>query len=107
MESEDNPIKIPGIVNFRKCTLDDRELCRRATDALNQMYNDGKIPARHIPAQPNEDFDLLVGELVVRMLEQREILNAAENYINLSPCDPDITEEQLIAYNKWRSLKNK
>ena len=26
----------------------------------------------------------------------------AEDYISKSPCDPDITPEQLEAYNEWR-----
>jgi hypothetical protein len=29
---------------------------------------------------------------------------AAEEYINLSPCDPDIYEEQLISYYYWKEL---
>ena len=27
----------------------------------------------------------------------------AEAYISESPCDPDITAEQLEAYNKWKA----
>lgn len=29
---------------------------------------------------------------------------AAERYISESPCDPDITSEQLSAYNAWQKL---
>jgi len=31
----------------------------------NLTRNDG-VPMRHIPARPDEDYDLLVGELLVR-----------------------------------------
>jgi hypothetical protein len=30
----------------------------------------------------------------------------AENYINESPCDPDITNDQLKAYNQWQEFIN-
>jgi hypothetical protein len=29
---------------------------------------------------------------------------AAEKYIDLSPCDSDIYEDQLTAYYEWRNL---
>lgn len=29
----------------------------------------------------------------------------AENYISLSPCDPDIYEEQFEAYKEWNKFK--
>ena len=32
---------------------------------------------------------------------------AAEKFIDLSPCDPDIYPDQLIAYNEWIELVNK
>lgn len=32
---------------------------------------------------------------------------AAEKYIAKSPCDPDIYEEQMIAYHEWQSIVNK
>ncbi len=62
-------MKIPGLVNFRLCKLSNLELSERVADGLNEMYNTGKLPARHIPAQPDNDFDLLVGELLVRFHE--------------------------------------
>ena len=31
----------------------------------------------------------------------------AEKFIKSSPCDPDIKEDQLEAYNKWQKQKNK
>ena len=32
---------------------------------------------------------------------------AAEKFIDLSPCDPDIYDDQLIAHNEWVTIKNK
>lgn len=32
---------------------------------------------------------------------------AAEKFINLSPCDPDVYPDQLIAYGEWESIKSK
>ena len=31
---------------------------------------------------------------------------AAEEYIQETPCDPDILPLQVMAYNKWQELKN-
>lgn len=62
-------MKIPGLVNFRLCKLSDLELSKKVSDGLNEMYSTGKLPPRHIPAQPDNDFDLLVGELLVRFHE--------------------------------------
>lgn len=55
-----------GIVSFRLCTLTDEELVKKVDELTDKIYQDGKIPSRHIPAQPNNDYDLLVGELCVR-----------------------------------------
>jgi len=35
----------------------------------------------------------------------RARLEAAEDFIDKSPCDPDITERQCAAYTKWQALK--
>ncbi len=64
-----------AIVSFRKCTLSNKELIEKVDQMTDNMYNrdnlkrnDG-VPLRHIPARPNEDYDLLVGELIVRFTE--------------------------------------
>lgn len=31
---------------------------------------------------------------------------AAEKYIDKSPCDPDITDEQIDAYNEWKEFQS-
>ena len=66
-------MKLPGLIQFRLCKLEDKELMQRIADSLNTMYETSKIPSRHIPAQPDNDFDLLVGELIVRFSEVKQI----------------------------------
>jgi hypothetical protein len=58
-----------AIVNFRLCTLTDAELLEKVDAKTDEIYISGKIPSRNIPAQPNDDFDLLVGELIKRYFE--------------------------------------
>jgi hypothetical protein len=55
-----------GIVSFRLCKLSNDELLKKVDETTDNMYKNCRIPDRHIPARPNEDYDLLVGELVVR-----------------------------------------
>ncbi len=57
------------IASFRKCTLSNKELIKRVDKETDNMYKDGNIPTRYIPARPNEDYDLLVGELLLRFKE--------------------------------------
>jgi hypothetical protein len=59
-----------SIVNFRLCTLSDEELLEKVDELTDEMYNKGIIHPRHIPARPNEDYDLLVGELVKRFYDK-------------------------------------
>lgn len=56
-----------AIVSFRKCTLSDAELIEKIDKLTDKMYQNGKIPDRQIPARPDEDYDLLVGELIYRV----------------------------------------
>lgn len=55
-----------AIVSFGLCTLTDEELLQKVDSLTDKMYRTGRIPDRQIPARPNEDYDLLVGELVKR-----------------------------------------
>lgn len=59
-----------GVVQFRKCTLTDEQLAEKVDNLTDEIYETGKIPNRNIPARPDEDYDLLVGELIVRFLEK-------------------------------------
>jgi len=62
-----------GIVSFRLCTLTDKELIEKIDEKTDQMFRTGDIPTRYIPARPNSDYDLLVGELVQRFIEAKGI----------------------------------
>ena len=58
-----------SINNFRLCSLTNEELMLKVDTAIDDLYKTNKIPDRHIPARPNSDFDLLVGELILRFKE--------------------------------------
>lgn len=58
-----------ALVSFRLCNLSDEALVSKVDQLTDQMYTTGKIPSRHIPARPNDDYDLLVGELVKRFYD--------------------------------------
>ena len=62
-------MKLPGLVQFRFCTLDNKALAELVAEKLNQMYENGRVPFRNIPARPDEDFDLVLAELIVRFME--------------------------------------
>lgn len=68
-------MQLPGLIQFRKCALTDKPLAEAVAAGLNKMYSEPvSVPSRHIPARPDEDFDLLVGELIVRFLEKTDVL---------------------------------
>jgi hypothetical protein len=54
------------IVGFGLCKLSDKELMEKVDKHVDDIYRTGRIPSRHIPARPDEDFDLLIGELIMR-----------------------------------------
>lgn len=57
------------ITTFRLCTLSDAELIEKVDQETDKMFTTGKIPCRQIPARPDDDYDLLVGELILRFAE--------------------------------------
>ena len=57
------------IAGFRECSLSNEDLIKEVDRLTDRMYTEYKIPLRHIPARPNEDYDLLVGELLLRFQE--------------------------------------
>ena len=66
-------ITMNGIVSFRLCTLTDEKLVEKIDEITDKMYQTGELPTRHIPARPNSDYDLLVGELLLRFREKSDI----------------------------------
>lgn len=75
-----------GLVGFGLCTLSDKELIEAVDKATDELFEAQKIPKRHIPAKPNEDYDLLVGELIQRFNALLhigdDVLNAFEHEID-------------------------
>lgn len=59
-----------AICGFRLCKLTDEELCAKVDELTDNMFRTRKIPDRQIPARPDEDYDLLVGELIIRLQEK-------------------------------------
>lgn len=55
-----------ALVSFRLCKLSDKELIEKVDKLTDEMYQTGELPTRHIPARPDSDYDLLVGELITR-----------------------------------------
>jgi hypothetical protein len=80
-----------AISSFRKCTLSNNELLKKVDELTDNIYKEGKIPTRHIPARPNEDYDLLVGELLLRFNEDK--------WIDASKKTPEIIDGQNYSYN--------
>lgn len=74
-------MQLPGLIQFRKCTLTDKPLAEAVAAGLTKMYQKPvSVPPRQIPARPDEDFDLLVGEMVVRFLEKTEVLKQIRHF---------------------------
>lgn len=61
-----------GICQFRVTSLTDEELLKAVDKKVDQMYEKNEVPARHIPARPDEDLDILIGELLLRFKELLE-----------------------------------
>lgn len=67
-----------NIVGFGLCTLSDEELLKKVDELTDDLFNDKlsykqkKVLTRHIPARPNEDYDLLIGELLLRFQKYTE-----------------------------------
>jgi hypothetical protein len=57
------------IVGFGLCTLSNEVLIKEVDRQCDEMFINQKVPIRHIPARPNEDFDLLLGEVLIRLKE--------------------------------------
>ena len=65
-----------ALVNFRLCTLTDKELLEKVDKQTDNIFKTGKIPSRNIPAQPDDDYDLLIGELLKRFDQMSKDLNS-------------------------------
>jgi len=59
-------------VQFRKCTLKDQELIEKIDGMTDQIFIKKEVPLRYFPGKPNEDYDLLVGELIMRFIDLQQ-----------------------------------
>lgn len=59
-----------AIVSFNLCTLTDEELVLKVDAMTDKMFATRQIPYMHVPARPDEDYDLLIGELIKRFYER-------------------------------------
>lgn len=71
-----------AIVSFGLCTLSDDELFAKVDELTDNMFREQKVPVCHIPARPNEDYDLLVGELLSRFIGLNEKIDT------INKCEP-------------------
>ena len=76
-----------AIVSFRQCTLTNEELREKVDEMTDELFDykhkskRDRILTRHIPAQPNDDYDLLIGELLVRFLEMEKELEESNRLL--------------------------
>lgn len=56
--------------DLTRCTLNNKELAIKVDDLVDGMYRTMQVPPRRIPAQVNNDFDLLVVELCRRTIKK-------------------------------------
>ncbi len=59
------------IASFRHCNLSDEELLNKIDQMTDEMFKSQKVPSRNIPAKPDSDYDLLIGELILRYAESK------------------------------------
>ena len=62
------------IASFRLCTLSDKELLEAVDKMTDKMYQTQKVPSMNVPACPDSDYDLLIGELLLRFSEKWELI---------------------------------
>ena len=71
------------IASFRLCKLSDEELLQKVDEGTDNIFKTGVIPSCHIPARPDSDYDLLIGELLLRFKER----------LHPSPSAPVVAEQ--------------
>lgn len=71
-----------GVATFRLCKLSNDDLIKKVDSGTDEMFKTGKIPTRNIPARPDEDYDLLVGEMIYRFGEQSARIRELEEALD-------------------------
>ena len=64
-----------ALASFRLCKLHSLELIDKLDNQTDEMFKTQQIPTRHIPTRPDSDYDLLVGELILRFKELESFIN--------------------------------
>lgn len=82
-----------AIASFRKCTLSNDELLKKVDELTDEMFQTLKVPYKHIPARPNSDLDLLIGELLLRFNEDK--------WIDANKRQPELLENENYSNNVW------
>ena len=59
-----------AITNFRKCKLSNNDLLQKIDTLTDEIFKNQEVPTRHIPARPDADYDLLIGELLQRFTDK-------------------------------------
>lgn len=67
-----------ALTYFRLCKLSSHELIEKLDKQTDEMFQTQQVPTRHIPARPDADYDLLVGELIMRFGELEAFINSVE-----------------------------
>ena len=67
-----------ALSGFRLCALSDEALAKKVEDITDRIYLSGYagekvLPPTSIPAKPDEDYDLLIAELIIRFRESKGI----------------------------------
>jgi hypothetical protein len=89
-----------AIASFRKCKLSTPELLEKVDKLTDEMFKKQEVPTRHIPARPDDDYDLLIGELILRVNEQRELIERAHWLVG-NPAT-NISSSTDIACDNWQ-----
>jgi len=55
-----------ALCSFRLCKLSNEDLLKKVDELTDNMFKTGRFPDTQIPARPNQDYDLLIGELLIR-----------------------------------------
>ncbi len=94
-----------ALTSFRLCKLSSHELIEKLDKQTDEMFQAQQVPTRHIPARPDADYDLLVGELIMRFGELEAFIRSVENDL-IGNISDDETEQDLgqLVYNTKRKI---
>ncbi len=92
LEKIQSQIPLSELIDKAKIWIE--KLCKSGGDAWSLR----------VPPNPKHDPDLIFLELCNRLEYLSKRCQAAENYIDASPCDPDITDAQIEAYRDWKEI---